>query len=110
MGLDVKQRQTFASSLTMLILASLAVILRFFARARSKAAFGYDDYFTLLALVFFAAFVGVSLWGASSYLLLRPLAANHQKPGSVRGITDTEYQLTRLIVSMKVKAPVDPIG
>lgn len=78
MGLDVKQQQTFASSLSMLILASLAVILRFFARARSKAAFGYDDYFTLMALVFFAAFVGVSLWGAFSHLLLRPFAANHK--------------------------------
>ena len=65
MGLEVKQQQTFASSLSMLILASLAAILRFIARARSKATFGYDDYFTVMALVFFAAFVGVSLWGAS---------------------------------------------
>ena len=71
MGLEAKQQETFASSLSMLILALLAVILRFHARARSKASFGYDDYFTLGALVFFGAFVGVSLWGASSHLLLR---------------------------------------
>lgn len=79
MGLEAKQQQTFASSLSMLILASLAVVVRFLARARSKAAFGYDDYFTLMALVFFAAFVGVSLWGASSHLPLLPFAANHSK-------------------------------
>lgn len=77
MGLEAKQQQTFASSLSMLILASLAVIVRFVARARSKASFGYDDYFTLTALVFFGAFVGISLWGAPFRLHLRPFAANH---------------------------------
>lgn len=106
MGLDAKQKDVFASSFSILVVATLAVILRFYARARSRTTVGYDDYFTLMSLVFFWAFTGVALWGASSDF--SPIAVQQLTilySGCVSGFTETNYETARLIVSLKVRTP-----
>jgi integral membrane sensor domain MASE1 len=46
-------------------LAITAVVLRFVARSRTKAHYGADDWFALVALAGFLAFSGVIIWGLS---------------------------------------------
>lgn len=51
--LDSTSESTFRLHVAMIILATLAVCLRFFARAITRLAYGADDWWILLSLVFF---------------------------------------------------------
>ena len=44
-------------------LALVCVLLRFYARAKTKASVGLDDWLAVLSLVSFFAYCGVVLWG-----------------------------------------------
>lgn len=77
MGFTSAQREQYASLLILGVAATIAVILRFIARARSKASFGLDDYFSLSALLFYLVYVGVSLWGRCTALSCPRKAVNH---------------------------------
>lgn len=65
MSAEVRQKQQYASLSVLGSTALIAVILRVIARAKSKAKFGFDDGFILGAVVFFMAYVSLSLWGTS---------------------------------------------
>ncbi len=81
MGLTSAQGEQYASLITLGVAATIAVILRFIARARSKASFGLDDYFSLIALFFYLVYVGVSLWGRCSVISCQRKALNHPVQG-----------------------------
>lgn len=51
--LDSTSESTFRLHVAMIILATLAVCLRFFARAITRLAYGADDWWILLSLAFF---------------------------------------------------------
>ena len=55
-----------ALCISLLLLATLAVILRFVARAKRHVSIDLDDWLIVLALVFYAAATGTSIWNALS--------------------------------------------
>ena len=52
-GSGTETKAIYGAVVTVTILATVAVILRFVARRKSDAAFSYDDYTIVLALVTF---------------------------------------------------------
>ncbi|KUJ10158.1 uncharacterized protein LY89DRAFT_787787 [Mollisia scopiformis] len=46
-------------------IATIAVILRFVARARTQQKYGYEDWFAVVSLLFFLAFCGCLIWGGN---------------------------------------------
>ena len=55
-------RQTYVEDGVLGVLASLAVIARFIARARTNAGFGADDFFIVLALFSLWACLALNIW------------------------------------------------
>jgi len=47
-------------------IGTLAVLLRFIARARIHQKYGYEDWFAVLSLVFFLGFCGCLIWGGNN--------------------------------------------
>lgn len=50
-------------SISLIVLTFLFASLRFFIRAKSKAAFGKDDIWLLFSLITFYTSIGILLWG-----------------------------------------------
>ena len=55
-------RQIFASSITLLVLATIAVVLRFSSKWRVQQAVAIEDAFILVALMLFAGYNGALLY------------------------------------------------
>lgn len=62
-GLTFSNSSIMQSSLTMAILATIAVALRFVSKNETKAGLTGDDYWVVISLATFWAYVGVTLWG-----------------------------------------------
>ena len=52
----------FRLCIAMTVLTGLAIILRFFIRATSKASFAADDWWALASVAFYHANIGIQLW------------------------------------------------
>lgn len=63
--------QAIVSGLAMAVLASINVGLRFFAKNSTKSGVKAEDYWILIGLVGFWAYVGVLLWGAYAKLFTK---------------------------------------
>lgn len=51
------------SAVVMIIVASIAVLLRLGAKRLTKVGFTVDDYWIMFALLAFWVYIGVMLWG-----------------------------------------------
>ena len=61
-GIIDSGRPSIESVLTMVVLSSIAVILRFLAKSGTKAGFAIDDYWIIAGLMTFWTYTGVMLW------------------------------------------------
>ena len=55
--------EIIASAVTMVIVASIAVLLRLSAKRLTKVGLTVDDYWIIFAVISFWVYVGVMLWG-----------------------------------------------
>lgn len=55
-------RPKFNLALTLVVISSIAVLLRFLARARTKAKYAADDWWILVALLLYYVYFGVGIW------------------------------------------------
>ena len=62
--LSLVGHHAIVSGLAMAVLASINVCLRFIAKNLTKSGVRAEDYWILVGLVGFWAYVGVLLWGA----------------------------------------------
>ena len=51
-----------ALGISLLLLATIAVVLRFVARAKKHVGIALDDWLIVLSLLFYAAVTGVAIW------------------------------------------------
>ncbi len=58
-------RDTFNASIILIVLDTIAVLLRLLTRRFSKISYAADDYWALVAVLFAYAELGISIWGKS---------------------------------------------
>lgn len=63
--------QIYCLSLVMIVLTGLAVFLRFMTRAQSSAVFAADDWWLLISLSSYYAFMGLQIWSRLGIVFVR---------------------------------------
>ena len=67
MKLNASGKQTFGSGIAFIVVASSAVVLRFYARTLTKVKWAMDDWTILLTLFAFYGYMAAEFWGAVKY-------------------------------------------
>lgn len=57
------ESQGLGLTISMMVIATLSVILRFVARAKKKTGWGADDWMIIPSLLCFYGFTSVNIWG-----------------------------------------------
>ena len=67
--LNINGKRSLGSGIAFLVLALVAVVLRFYSKSLTKAKYAADDWWIILSLVAFSGWVGIEFWGKISYYL-----------------------------------------
>lgn len=85
-GSGTETKTIYGSIITVTILATVAVALRIVARRKSDAAFSYDDYSIVLAMVTFPPFIQAHFWNTSLIVSLGLSLQPQYKYNRCRGL------------------------